>query len=255
MYVRLAFAVAAHLESEILIVDEVLAVGDAEFQKKCLGKMGEVSQGEGRTVLFVSHNMTAVKSLCTNALLLQRGVIQKYGSTSEVIDYYLNPPKERSISIPVNAERYGTGEAIFTSFFITNEEHQVIDKVYYLQKYLLVFEFEVRKRMEDFHQFVFWAQIADSQGTPITLLSSIDDGSEPRIFEVGMHKIIAEADTKLIPGSYIINIGLSNMKRNIDNLVNVYSFEVSEIAEDGKKSYPWGANRNGFVLSESRWIY
>src|SRR5207253_3889506 len=73
MYVRLAFAVAAYLESEILIVDEVLAVGDAEFQKKCLGKMGEVSRGEGRTILFVSHNMAAVKQLCTKGIVLKNG--------------------------------------------------------------------------------------------------------------------------------------------------------------------------------------
>ena len=85
MYVRLAFAVAAHLESEILIVDEVLAVGDAEFQKKCLGKMGEVSKGEGRTVLFVSHNMAAVQSLCGKGILLQNGELSKYESVSEVI--------------------------------------------------------------------------------------------------------------------------------------------------------------------------
>ena len=75
MYVRLAFAVAAHLESEILIVDEVLAVGDVEFQKKCLGKMGEVSKGEGRTVLFVSHNMAAVQSLCKKGILLEKKLL------------------------------------------------------------------------------------------------------------------------------------------------------------------------------------
>src|SRR5690349_21953591 len=73
MYVRLAFAVAAHLDSEILIVDEVLAVGDAEFQKKCLGKMGEVSKGQGRTVLFVSHNLGSVSQLCTHAIFLNNG--------------------------------------------------------------------------------------------------------------------------------------------------------------------------------------
>ena len=90
MYVRLAFAVAAHLESEILIVDEVLAVGDAEFQKKCLGKMGDISKGEGRTVLFVSHNMLAVKSLCTTGIALRNGYIQKTGSVESVIDSYLS---------------------------------------------------------------------------------------------------------------------------------------------------------------------
>jgi lipopolysaccharide transport system ATP-binding protein len=88
MYVRLAFAVAAHLEPEILIVDEVLAVGDAEFQKKCLGKMKDVS-GEGRTVLFVSHNLDAVRSLCANSILLSKGKIEKIDFSSIIIDHYL----------------------------------------------------------------------------------------------------------------------------------------------------------------------
>lgn len=88
MYVRLAFAVAAHLEPEILVVDEVLAVGDADFQRKCLGKMREVSRG-GRTVLFVSHNMGAVAQLCRTAILLARGNLIAYGRASDVIDQYL----------------------------------------------------------------------------------------------------------------------------------------------------------------------
>ena len=89
MYVRLAFAVAAHLEPEILIVDEVLAVGDADFQKKCLGKMKDVSKNEGRTVLFVSHNMAAVKTLCTQGILMEQGTITFSGTQNEVIDRYL----------------------------------------------------------------------------------------------------------------------------------------------------------------------
>lgn len=90
MYVRLAFAVAAHLESEILIVDEVLAVGDAEFQKKCLRKMGDVSKGEGRTVLFVSHNMLALKSLCTQGLLLENGKLTSAGNVELVANKYIS---------------------------------------------------------------------------------------------------------------------------------------------------------------------
>ncbi len=89
MYVRLAFAVAAHLESEILIVDEVLAVGDAEFQKKCLGKMGDVSKGEGRTVLFVSHNMAAVQKLCNKGILLENGILKEEGSVPKILSTYL----------------------------------------------------------------------------------------------------------------------------------------------------------------------
>ena len=90
MYVRLAFAVAAHLESEILIVDEVLAVGDADFQKKCLGKMGDVSRGEGRTVLFVSHNMAAIKSLCSKGIVLKNGLKVFDGTGLDSINYYQN---------------------------------------------------------------------------------------------------------------------------------------------------------------------
>jgi lipopolysaccharide transport system ATP-binding protein len=89
MYVRLAFAVAAHLEPEILIVDEVLAVGDAQFQKKCLGKMSDVSEKEGRTVLFVSHNMAALKSLCDRAILLKSGCLVADGEANKIVSRYL----------------------------------------------------------------------------------------------------------------------------------------------------------------------
>jgi lipopolysaccharide transport system ATP-binding protein len=89
MYVRLAFAVAAHLESEILIVDEVLAVGDAEFQKKCLNKMNDISKGEGRTLLFVSHNMGAVNNLCNKGIVLENGSVAFNGPIQNSIDYYL----------------------------------------------------------------------------------------------------------------------------------------------------------------------
>lgn len=98
MYVRLAFAVAAHLEPEILLLDEVLAVGDAAFQKKCLGKMGTVAKA-GRTILFVSHNLAAVRNLCSRTLLLESGRIEKLGPTDEVIDHYLR--KNTSELIPV----------------------------------------------------------------------------------------------------------------------------------------------------------
>lgn len=98
MYVRLAFAVAAHLESEILIVDEVLAVGDAEFQKKCLGKMGDVSRGEGRTVLFVSHNMAAVEGLCSRSIVLEDGLCVFKGTQKEGIKKYLGGNSKNTTS-------------------------------------------------------------------------------------------------------------------------------------------------------------
>ncbi len=102
MRVRLAFAVAAHLEPDILIVDEVLAVGDAEFQKKAVGKMQDISKSEGRTVLFVSHNMAAVKSLCTRAIVLENGSIAFEGGTDESVAYYLENARKETTNFRKN---------------------------------------------------------------------------------------------------------------------------------------------------------
>jgi ABC-type polysaccharide/polyol phosphate transport system ATPase subunit len=115
MQVRLAFAVAAHLEPEVLIVDEVLAVGDAEFQKKCLGRMQDVSRGDGRTVLFVSHNMDAVQRLCDRAVLVERGRLVASGTTASVVGQYLaraNAPSSAGAWIDLSGlERTGSGVA------------------------------------------------------------------------------------------------------------------------------------------------
>ena len=112
MHVRLGFAVAAHLEPEILIVDEVLAVGDAEFQKKCLGKMKDVSSNEGRTVLFVSHNMAAVESLCTKGIVMQHGSLSFSGKTDEAIEHYLKATQvnvKKDTDIKQRTDRQGKG--------------------------------------------------------------------------------------------------------------------------------------------------
>lgn len=123
MYVRLAFAVAAHLKQEILIVDEVLAVGDAEFQKKCLGKMHDISLNEGRTVLFVSHNMSAIGSLCNKGLLLNNGGIEKYGSISDCVNQYLNnQEKQTKINISERTDRVGNGMFRFTEIVFLNKD-------------------------------------------------------------------------------------------------------------------------------------
>jgi lipopolysaccharide transport system ATP-binding protein len=121
MYMRLAFAVAAHLEPEILIVDEVLAVGDSEFQKKCLGKMGEVAN-EGRTVLFVSHNLVTVQNLCEKSILLQSGEIVQFGDTKEVIDTYLSdkPTARNKVALNNLNLEGNAGDIRFTTVEITN---------------------------------------------------------------------------------------------------------------------------------------
>lgn len=118
MYMRLAFSIAAHLEPEILLVDEVLAVGDVAFQKKCLGKMGDVTR-EGRTVLFVSHNMDAIQRLCPQCILFERGQLAAWGDTQSVVSRYLSrnsmtPPPNRWIDV-THVERQGTGNARFVA--------------------------------------------------------------------------------------------------------------------------------------------
>jgi len=124
MYVRLAFGVAAHLEPEILIVDEVLAVGDAEFQKKCLGKMGEVSKGEGRTILFVSHNMIAINSLCKKVLLLEKGMTGFMGSAQEGIKSYLHQNVEslNHLDIDVSIKKLPVDETFELLRFSVEQE-------------------------------------------------------------------------------------------------------------------------------------
>lgn len=126
MYVRLAFAVAAHLEPEILIVDEVLAVGDAQFQKKCLGKMEEVGK-EGRTVLFVSHNMATISALCSRSLLLAKGSLVSDGSSRDVIESYLSSFNEENVSLAERKDRLGSGEARIKDICFVDKNGKQVD--------------------------------------------------------------------------------------------------------------------------------
>ncbi|MGI9652437.1 ABC transporter ATP-binding protein [Chryseobacterium sp. RLHN22] len=139
MYVRLAFAVAAHLESEILIVDEVLAVGDAEFQKKCLGKMGDVTKGEGRTILFVSHNMAAVKSLCNKGILLQNGKLLFNGGVNDCLDKYLVSSIDYTKSkVSDITDRTGSQQVTFSDVYIEDQNGYTINSIFTGQNLKLV---------------------------------------------------------------------------------------------------------------------
>jgi len=129
MYVRLAFAVAAHLDPEILLIDEVLAVGDMAFQKKCLGKMGDVARN-GRTILFVSHNMAAVEGLCNRALLLTQGRVTSSGNTSDVIAAYLSSFQTSSRAcVAARSDRKGNGKLMFTDVEFLSETGTVLDVI------------------------------------------------------------------------------------------------------------------------------
>ncbi len=120
MYVRLAFSVAAHMEPDILIIDEVLAVGDAEFQKKCLNKMKNITKDQGRTILFVSHNMGAIKNLCPRSILLEKGELVSIGNTSDILDLYLNSKTKQ------NPDENITTGSILKNIKVTNQKEESV---------------------------------------------------------------------------------------------------------------------------------
>ncbi|MFC1613106.1 ABC transporter ATP-binding protein [Patescibacteria group bacterium] len=143
MYVRLAFSVAAHLEPDILLVDEVLAVGDAKFQKKCLGKMNEVTKKAGRTILFVSHNMEAIARLCKKCVLLEAGKVKMFDESKKVINCYLqnNPLSQSGDTIKTRTDRKG-GEKIRLSSFHIESEGKKVDKIFSGGHYTFCFGYE-----------------------------------------------------------------------------------------------------------------
>ncbi len=144
MYVRLAFAVAAHLEPEILIVDEVLSVGDVEFQKKCLGKMKDVAS-HGRTVIFVSHNMTAVNSLCQTCIYLSGGRIKSIGKTDAIINDYLSSESLYGTERQWTSRMPGDEVAVLHAARIINKDHKKIETIYIHQPIGIEFDYEILK--------------------------------------------------------------------------------------------------------------
>jgi lipopolysaccharide transport system ATP-binding protein len=146
MYVRLAFAVAAHLQPEILIVDEVLAVGDAQFQKKCMGKMQDVATG-GRTVLFVSHNMSAVLTLCNSVICLEKGIVSYQGSTQDAVNFYLKYSLPSLIEQPLvsRTDRSGSGVVRITSFRVEDDQGMIISELLSGMNITFVIGYESKK--------------------------------------------------------------------------------------------------------------
>jgi lipopolysaccharide transport system ATP-binding protein len=177
MYVRLAFAVAAHLEPEVLIIDEVLAVGDAEFQRKCLGKMDEVSKA-GRTVLFVSHNMVAVKSLCEQAIMLEKGKVTAAGETTQVVHRYLaaGTAAAQDGMIPDEAPRVGTGEARIRSVRLTDQDGREVAELGLGQPFKIRLAIEVLRPIPEAH---FDVSVCTLDGLDLTVSSTNDWGQAP----------------------------------------------------------------------------
>jgi lipopolysaccharide transport system ATP-binding protein len=152
MYVRLAFSVAAHLEPEVLLVDEVLAVGDAAFQKKCLWKMGDVASG-GRTILFVSHNMAAIQSICSKAIVLDHGQVAYSGPTQDAVKFYLSQMAQKfGANLGTRQDRKGTRDLRFTGVnFLHKEDGKKVDTLISGMpvRIELVYETEAERSLEN----------------------------------------------------------------------------------------------------------
>ncbi len=251
MYVRLAFAVAAHLEPEILIVDEVLAVGDAEFQKKCLGKMKDVS-GQGRTVLFVSHNMTAVKSLCTTGLFLKNGTVEFKGDIQNTIDHYFASSPKTLIAgiIPEDFERYNTGEIKITEIALFNKKGDAIEEVYYKSEIKIKIKLKAFKSIND---ALIDITIVSKDGVAITHSMSTHTDNKTYNLSEGEHEFEVTIDNFIQPGFYSITAGVHYSDgKTIDYLENIYDFSVLKVSELNQDyQYAWV---NGFVHLDSKWI-
>ena len=225
MTVRLGFAVAAHLDPDILIVDEVLAVGDAAFQKKCIGKMQSIS-GSGRTVIFVSHNLPSVQALCNRCLLLQNGRLKKTGNTEKVIDYYLSESVNNQHIQELNdKKREGTGEIQLISMFMRDSRMNEIDTIRCGQN--VTFEFQFKNlRSYDFTP-VFAVSVKNKNGINITWLNSKLVGQEIDIGKTG-HLSFEIERLNLAPGRYFLNTFIGNYATPVDWIVDAYSFDVFE---------------------------
>jgi lipopolysaccharide transport system ATP-binding protein len=251
MYTRLAFAVASHLEPEILIVDEVLAVGDAAFQKKCLGKMDEVTRS-GRTVLFVSHNMAAVKSLCGRAILLEQGRIVKDAGVDEVVNAYLSTAGDvaHSGEIPDDAARLTNGRARLRSVGVTDVNGTSTSQLYFGQPFRVTLTCDVLQDIED---GLFEVSISATDGTHVMASTTIDGGRPGRLLKKGRHHVIAEFQNNLLPRQYMVDLGVHQKDGTTADFVQrTCSFTVLKVAEFGTDHYPWPQVR-GFARMPASW--
>lgn len=239
MYVRLAFAVAAFLEPEILIVDEVLAVGDAEFQKKCLGRMQDVSKNDGRTVLFVSHNMAAVRQLCSYGILLSKGRVEENSEIDVVIDTYFSSQSKQSV---YNFQSEFKGNIITEAYFSDVEGHQC-NTLNIHRKAFLNFKLHI----VDNKDLNLGFTLVNSEDLNILSTSLLDTFSK---IELGVRLYRVEIPTYLLKkGTYRIEAALwskGHVYQMEDNLLNIQleSDRLLEVRDQGIR---------GILVSDRKW--
>jgi lipopolysaccharide transport system ATP-binding protein len=235
MYVRLAFAVAAHMEPEILVIDEVLAVGDAQFQKKCLGKMDDVSR-QGRTILFVSHNLDAVQRLCSRGLLLERGRIVADGPITDVVSRYRAADSAgEGLGVFNPATRRGTGWAVISDIRLVTAERSRTGSRAADQD--LEFEIDLTTGTESrsrLRGLVLELTFSSEEGYPLFSMMNVDDGGV-ELPDEGMCTVRLRLNAPtFVPGRYRLRafLGIPYLQ-HVDEIDDAFEFEVLQPV------YPW----------------
>jgi lipopolysaccharide transport system ATP-binding protein len=248
MYVRLAFAVAAHLEPDILVVDEVLAVGDIEFQQKCLGKMDEVSRREGRTVLFVSHNMGVISKLCPTTIWLDRGVIRRHGSTAAVIREYLSQGglnRDRIVKLDDLQRQYVEGDDVR----LLSIEWLCDLPLRHGEELKARLVFETRAPVANLAVGIGFCDLGGKR--ILSYDTDLQDGYRPHLPRPGVYAVEVEIDVlPLQSDTYVLDIGCRNGEFGMfDFIPSALQLEVLP----GPKTPAFIARRDSGVRLKSRW--
>ena len=253
MHVRLAFAVAAHLESDLLLVDEVLAVGDADFQRKCMGKMQDVADA-GRAVVFVSHNLNAVQRLCSRALLIESGRLEMDGAPGAVTARYLERwgPAQTGGTVVIgdHVARVGDGRAKIRRVTMTSIDGTELTALHFGQPFRVSMLVEV---FDPVPEAVFEVGLSSADGERLTTAQNIDGERPTTQLTPGLHEVEATMHMTILPGEYTLTVGVH--RRNgvtLDYVEGTLGFSALNVAESGGDHYPWRAVR-GYIRPESEW--
>lgn len=247
MTVRLAFAVAAFLEPEILVVDEVLAVGDAEFQKKAIGKMQDISKSEGRTVLFVSHNMTTINNLCKRSILLQNGKIYKSGPTAEIVPYYLSSSTNEDM-IPFKEFEIDEKKKFqILKCKLTDEKGELVENgiVSTSQRFFFEIDYQFLEEVTKCHLTII---IKNSSGEIVLFFDRSDFYNEFFVAKEGVYKTKVEIQNPLLkPDTYYVTLGLANQHSNVNNhQYDILKFRIEDLSSIR-------TSREGFLFLPIEW--
>ncbi len=223
MYVRLAFSVAAHLDPEILIVDEVLAVGDAAFQKKCLGKMNEISREHGKTILFVSHSMQAVQKICNTGMLLQKGQLIEKDTIDKVVNSYVQTPGI-SQSVFLVPESHYAEAAYAHKVTIENEFGQPMHEVPVGDNWQVRINYRVNRTID---HFIIGLGIVSAFDQPIRTSWSVAHATGSGEYQA----VFKNDDLMLTPGIYKLIVGLSENERTFQYLDNLAEINISDAGD------------------------